>query len=85
MRSTPGPAYGDRLVIDNNLGGSGGGAAGAMFSYYPTGNHSGGAGGGGGGSIQIISAGDIIIQGGRVDEPNANVMSGKQVPEHLYE
>jgi hypothetical protein len=77
VRSTPGPAYGDREIIDNNMGGSGGAAAGAMFNYYPTGNHSGGSGGGGGGSVQIVSAGDIIIQGGRIDVSGGNGGKGE--------
>ena len=67
VRSMPGPSYGDREVIDNNMGGSGGGAGGANFNYYNGGNFAGGAGGGGGGSVTIVAASDILVQGGRID------------------
>ncbi|MHC4449192.1 MAG: hypothetical protein ACYS0E_03470, partial [Planctomycetota bacterium] len=77
VRSTPGPTYGDREIIVNNLGGSGGAGGGSSFNYYPTGNHSGGGGGGGGGSVQIVSAGDIIIQGGRIDVSGGNGGKGE--------
>ncbi|MHC4939215.1 MAG: hypothetical protein ACYTHK_09630 [Planctomycetota bacterium] len=82
VRSMPGPVYGDREVIDVNLGGSGGGAGGANFSYQPGTNFSGGAGGGGGGSVTIIGASDIIIQGGRVDASGGN--GGKGAIRNAY-
>ncbi|MHC4410552.1 MAG: hypothetical protein ACYS0F_16300, partial [Planctomycetota bacterium] len=67
VRSMPGATYGDREVIDNNMGGSGGGSGGANFAWSSQYGRGGGGGGGGGGSIQIVAASSILLQGGRID------------------
>ncbi|MHC4450796.1 MAG: hypothetical protein ACYS0E_11785 [Planctomycetota bacterium] len=72
VRSMPGATYGDREVIDNNMGGSGGGSGGANFAWSSQYGRGGGGGGGGGGSIQIVAASSILLQGGLIDASGGN-------------
>jgi len=68
VRSMPGPAYGDRKVLEVNLGGSGGGAGGANYTErFGTNQQAGGAGGGGGGAVTIVSSGSILAVGGIIN------------------
>ena len=68
VRGAGGPRYGDRLIVDTNLGGSGGAGGGSTYAWGGNSKAaSGGGGGGGGGSISIIAAGPILITGGVID------------------
>jgi hypothetical protein len=73
VRGQPGPMYGDREVIDVNMGGSGGAAGGANHTYqFGTNQQAGGAGGGGGGSLMIVASGTIFATGGIIDVSGGN-------------
>ena len=73
VRGMPGPVYGDRNILDVNLGGSGGGSGGASHTErFGTNQQAGGAGGGGGGSVTIVAAGSILAIGGIIDASGGN-------------
>lgn len=74
VRGMPGPVYGDRDIVDTNMGGSGGGSGGSMHGDSASfgNNQSGGGGGGGGGSVTIVAAGTILAQGANIDASGGN-------------
>lgn len=68
VRGMPGPVYGDREIIDVNVGGSGGASGGAIHYYTSfAAMQAGGGGGGGGGSVMVVSAGTILAQGAQIN------------------
>jgi hypothetical protein len=68
VRGKGGAAYGDRLIVDVNMGGSGGAAGGSTYAWGGNAKaQAGGGGGGAGGSIGIIAAGNIFVTGGVID------------------
>jgi len=77
VRGKGGVAYGDRAVIDVNMGGSGGAGGGNTYAWGGNAKAtSGGGGGGGGGSIGIVAAGSIQVAGGVINANGGNGGNG---------